>query len=79
MVLNTVFIHLFTLWQVEKVKLETQFPKSVLSVTLTPSQGRYTFDPTSKIMMWDVGDMEPGKIPNIKGQCHLVKTTHKLF
>ena len=47
--------------------METTFPKAVLSVTFTPSQGRYTFDPTSKVMMWDVGEIEPGKSPNLKG------------
>lgn len=54
-------------FQVEKVSVDCTFPKSVLSITLTPSQGRYTFDPTSKLMTWDLGDMEPGKMPNLKG------------
>jgi len=57
---------------VEKVSVETTFPKSVLSVSMTPSQGRYTFDPTTKIMTWDVGEMEPGKSPNLKGSIALI-------
>ena len=58
-------------YQVEKVSVETTFPKSVLSVTMTPSQGRYTFDPTTKLMTWDVGEMEPGKTPNLRGQFYM--------
>ena len=54
--------------QVEKVSIEATFPKSVLSITLTPSQGRYSFDPTSRLMKWDIGEMEPGKIPSIRGE-----------
>ena len=66
-------------FQVEKVSVETTFPKSVLSVTMTPSQGRYTFDPTTKLMTWDVGEMEPGKTPNLRGQfnVHLLITRIK--
>ena len=47
--------------------VECPFPKSVLNVTLTPNQGKYTFDPTSKVMVWDVGRIEPTRVPNIKG------------
>ena len=51
--------------------METTFPKSVLSVTMTPTQGRYTFDPKTKLMTWDVGEKEPGKTPNLRGQFYM--------
>lgn len=47
--------------------MEVPFPKTVLNVTLTPSQGKYTFDPVSKVMSWDVGRIDTTKLPNIKG------------
>lgn len=47
--------------------MEVPFPKSVLNLTLTPSQGKYTFDPVGKILTWDVGRMDPTKLPSIKG------------
>ena len=56
-----------TFLQVDNVVVECPFPKSVLNVTLTPNQGKYTFDPTSKVMVWDVGRIDPTKTPNIKG------------
>lgn len=51
----------------ENISLEVPFPKSVLNLTLTPSQGKYTFDPVGKILTWDVGRMDPTKLPSIKG------------
>ena len=57
--------HFFT--QVDNVVVECPFPKSVLNVTLSPNQGKYTFDPTSKVMVWDVGRIDATKTPNIKG------------
>ena len=53
--------------QVDNVVVECPFPKSVLNVTLSPNQGKYTFDPTSKVMVWDVGRIDATKTPNIKG------------
>lgn len=52
---------------VENVVLEIPFPKSVLNATLTVTQGKYTFDPVSKVLTWDVGKIDPNKLPNIKG------------
>ena len=57
-------VHIF---QVENVILEIPFPKSVLNVTLTPTQGKYSFDPVTKIMTWDVGKIDTTKLPNIRG------------
>lgn len=47
--------------------LNVQFPKTVLSATLTSTQGKNSFDPVSKLMTWDVGKIDPTKLPNIKG------------
>ncbi|XP_014662928.1 PREDICTED: AP-3 complex subunit mu-2-like [Priapulus caudatus] len=52
---------------VENVVLEMTMPKSVLNISLHPSQGKYTFDPHSKNMSWEVGKVEPGKTPSLKG------------
>jgi len=52
---------------VENVTLEIPFPKSVLNVSVTPTQGKCSFDPVTKVMNWDVGKIDPSKLPNIKG------------
>lgn len=59
-------------FQVENVVLEIPFPKSVLNVTLTSTQGKYSFDPVTKVMTWDVGKIDPNKLPNIKGNVSFV-------
>lgn len=51
--------------------IEISMPKTVLNVNLTPSQGKYSFDPVTKALVWDVGRMEPGKLPNVKGIINL--------
>lgn len=58
--------------QVENVVLEVPFPKTVLNATLTPSQGKYSFDPVSKLMTWDIGKIDTSKLPNIKGTVSVV-------
>jgi len=52
---------------IENVVIEIPFPKTILNVTLTPTQGKYSFDPVTKIMVWDVGKIDASKLPNIKG------------
>lgn len=43
-------------------------PKTVLNCTLTSTQGKYTFDPVSKMLTWDVGKIDTQKAnPNIRG------------
>ena len=42
-------------------------PKTVLNCTLTASQGKYSFDPVSKILVWEVGKIDTTKLPNIRG------------
>lgn len=51
----------------ENVKVEVLMPKTVSNCTLTTNQGRYAFDPTTKILTWDVGRIELSKLPNIRG------------
>lgn len=51
----------------ENVKLEIQMPKVILNCTLTTNQGKYAFDPTNKILTWDVGRIDVTKLPNIRG------------
>lgn len=55
------------LLQVEGVTLEIPMAKCVLNVTLTASQGKHSFDPVSKVLIWEVGRIEPTRLPNIRG------------
>ncbi|XP_029041065.1 AP-3 complex subunit mu-1 isoform X2 [Osmia bicornis bicornis] len=52
---------------VENVTLEIPMPKIVLNCTLTPNQGKYSFDPVSKILLWDIGRIDVSKLPNLRG------------
>ena len=67
--LKHITLHYITLcwFQIENVSLEVPFPKSVLNVTLTASQGKYSFDPVTKVMTWDIGKIDSTKLPNIRG------------
>ncbi|KAG1654252.1 AP-3 complex subunit mu-1 [Nymphon striatum] len=56
---------------VENVVMEIPMPKSVLNVTLTPTQGKYSFDPVNKVLSWDVGRIDVTKLPNIRGSITL--------
>jgi len=49
------------------VILEIPMPKIVLNCTLTPNQGKYSFDPVSKILLWDIGRIDVSKLPNLRG------------
>jgi AP-3 complex subunit mu len=57
--------------QVENVSVEIPMPKSVLNCSLTASQGKYSFDPVSKVMLWEVGKIDPTKLPNIRGTINM--------
>lgn len=52
---------------VESVALTVFMPKVVLNMNLGPSQGAYAFDPVTKILTWDVGKINPQKLPCLKG------------
>jgi len=57
---------------VEKVKIEIAMHKSVLNCSLTPTQGKYSFDPVSKLLSWDVGKIDASKLPNLRGSVNLI-------
>lgn len=46
-------------------------PKTVLNVNLSPNQGKYSFDPVSKLLVWEIGRIESGKSPFVRGTINL--------
>lgn len=52
---------------VENVVIEIPMPKTVLNCSLVPTQGKYSFDPVTKVLLWEVGRIEVTKLPNIRG------------
>ncbi|KAL1273820.1 hypothetical protein QQF64_026634 [Cirrhinus molitorella] len=56
---------------VESVLVSSQLPRGVLNANLNPSQGTYTFDPVTKLLSWDVGKINPQKLPSLKGSMSL--------
>ncbi|XP_075226967.1 AP-3 complex subunit carmine isoform X2 [Lycorma delicatula] len=52
---------------VENVVLEIPMPKCVLNCVLVPTQGKYSFDPVSRVLVWDVGRIDTSRLPNIRG------------
>merc|ERR550532_320384 len=44
---------------VEKVKIEIAMHKSVLNCSLTPTQGKYSFDPVSKTIFHKINFLNP--------------------
>merc|ERR1719391_1231510 len=56
---------------IEDAKIEVPMPKTVLNCTLTSTQGKYAFDPVSKILSWEVGKIDGQKLPNIRGSITL--------
>jgi len=53
--------------QVENVVLEIPMPRAVLNCSLTPTQGKYSFDPVTRTLVWDVGRIDTSRLPNIRG------------
>ncbi|VDN50526.1 unnamed protein product [Dracunculus medinensis] len=51
----------------EEVVVEMLLPKSVQNCNLIPSNGKCTFDPSTKLLQWNVGKIELGKPPTLKG------------
>lgn len=49
------------------VKLEVVMPKCVSNCSLIANQGKFTFDPVTKNLHWDVGKVDTSKLPNIRG------------
>lgn len=54
----------------ENVSLEIAMPKNVNNMAMNQSQGKYTYDTSSKIFVWEVGKLE-GKTASIKGSLTL--------
>lgn len=63
---------------VDGVKLEVCMPKSVLNCALVTNQGKYTFDPVTRVLNWDVGRIDVAKLPNIRGSVNLAPGTTSL-
>ncbi|KAF7284335.1 AP-3 complex subunit carmine [Rhynchophorus ferrugineus] len=61
---------------VEGVKLEVIMPKCILNCVLTANQGKYNFDPVSKILHWDIGKIDMTKLPNIRGSVSIATGTN---
>ncbi|TKR81026.1 hypothetical protein L596_014972 [Steinernema carpocapsae] len=51
----------------EDVVVEMNMPKAVQNCNLLPSHGKYSFDPSTKLLQWNVGKIELGKPPTLKG------------
>uniref|UniRef100_A0A914CY00 MHD domain-containing protein n=1 Tax=Acrobeloides nanus TaxID=290746 RepID=A0A914CY00_9BILA len=62
----------------EDVVLEMNMPKLMQNCNLIASQGKYSFDPTSKFLQWNIGKIEIGKPPTLKGSVSISGTTETL-
>ncbi|KAL0177968.1 hypothetical protein M9458_026862, partial [Cirrhinus mrigala] len=56
---------------VECLVVTIHMPKVVLSANLNATQGTYNYDPVTKILVWDIGKLNPQKLPNLKGSLSL--------
>ncbi|XP_055348632.1 AP-3 complex subunit mu-1-like isoform X2 [Paramacrobiotus metropolitanus] len=56
---------------VEDVKVDIPMPKTCINCSLTPNQGKFTYDTVTKVGTWDVGKIDPQKLPNIRGTIQL--------
>ena len=56
--------------------MEIPMPKTVVNCTLTSTQGKYAFDPVSKILSWEVGKIDGQKLPNIRGSVSVCLLIH---
>ncbi|XP_014285233.1 AP-3 complex subunit mu-1 [Halyomorpha halys] len=52
---------------VENVVVEIPMPKCVSNCSLVCNQGKYSFDPVSRLLSWDVGRIDVSKLPNLQG------------
>jgi AP-3 complex subunit mu len=51
-------------------------PKAVLNCSLIPNQGKYSFDPVSKVLIWDVGRIDTAKLPSLRGTVSYLQCQH---
>ena len=61
-------------FKVENVSISVEMPKTVLNMNMTVSQGRYTFDSVKRTLSWEVGRIDPTKIPSIRGNVKICIT-----
>ncbi|XP_076019516.1 AP-3 complex subunit mu-1-like [Genypterus blacodes] len=52
---------------VEGLMITIPMPKAVHSANLTASQGSYTYEPATKVVCWNIGTLNPQKLPNLQG------------
>jgi len=57
--------------QVEGIQLSIPLPRCVLSCSVVGSQGRHSFDPHTRLLVWEVGKLDPGRLPNLRGTLSL--------
>ena len=53
--------------QVDNVVITVPMPKDVTGASMTTSVGTYSFDPVSKLLKWDIGKIQPLKVPTMRG------------
>uniref|UniRef100_F1L4B7 AP-3 complex subunit mu-1 n=1 Tax=Ascaris suum TaxID=6253 RepID=F1L4B7_ASCSU len=58
----------------EEVVVEMTMPKAVQNCNLVACAGKYSFDPTTKLLQWNVGKIELGKPPSLKGSVSVTGT-----
>lgn len=63
--------HVFTDKILEDVTVRFTLPKAVTAVNLTPNFGKYTWDPQTNVVRWDIGKMPSGKFCDLKGNITL--------
>lgn len=56
---------------VEGMMITIHMPTAVLSANLTATQGSHTYNPVTKVLVWDVGKLNPQKLPNLRGSLSL--------
>ncbi|KAB7497108.1 UNVERIFIED_CONTAM: hypothetical protein RMT77_004930 [Armadillidium vulgare] len=56
---------------VENVTLDMAMHKSVMNCNLSVTQGKHSFDPVTKVLTWEIGRIDPSKLPNIRGNLSL--------
>ena len=57
--------------QLENVRLELPFPKNVTAVNVTVNCGKHTFDPSARLLTWEIGKVDQQKLPTMKGTISL--------
>jgi len=58
---------------IEQCIATIQMPQQVLNCNLTPTVGSVSFDPTKKVVRWEIGKISPQKtLPNLRGNITLV-------